>query len=73
MIADRPPEVEVERAFQLFVQPGNDKIGIDDLQRVAAELGENLSPEELHAMIDEFDMDGDGYITKDDFMSICMG
>ena len=31
-----------------------------NLRRVARELGENMSEEELRAMIDEFDTDGDG-------------
>ena len=31
---------------------------------------ENLSDSELKAIMDEFDTDGDGYITKDDFMKI---
>jgi Ca2+-binding EF-hand superfamily protein len=36
------------------------------LRRVARELGENLSDDELQAMIDEFDKDQDGY-SKDLF------
>ena len=40
------------------------------MKRVARELGENLSEEELQAMIDEFDRDQDGMISKDEFMYI---
>lgn len=36
------------------------KISLRKLKRVAKELGEALSDEELQAMIDEFDRDGDG-------------
>jgi centrin-3 len=67
-IADRDPLEEIGRAFELFAGVGSGgrqdgrepKIGIDDLRRVAKELGENLEEEELQAMIDEFDIDNDG-------------
>ena len=41
-----------------------------NMRRVARELGENLSEEELQAMIDEFDRDQDGEISSDEFMYI---
>jgi centrin-3 len=34
------------------------------LRKVARELGENLTEEELEAMIEEFDRDGDGQISE---------
>ena len=37
------------------------KISIKNLKKISRELGENLSDEELQAMIDEFDKDQDGY------------
>ncbi len=39
-------------------------------QRVAEELGENLTDEELQEMIDEADRDGDGEVNEDDFLRI---
>ena len=33
---------------------------VRNLRRVARELGETMSEEEIRAMIDEFDTDGDG-------------
>lgn len=66
-ILDRNPLEEISRAFDLFagvaggIGDGQDaKIAIDDLRRVAKELGETLEEEELRAMIDEFDIDNDG-------------
>lgn len=40
------------------------------MRRVARELGETLSEEELQAMIDEFDRDQDGEISLDEFVYI---
>ncbi|ETW61092.1 hypothetical protein PFMC_02960 [Plasmodium falciparum CAMP/Malaysia] len=40
------------------------------LRRVSRELGENLSDDELQAMIDEFDKDMDGEISQEEFLSI---
>jgi len=40
------------------------------MRRIARELGENLSEEELQAMIDEFDRDNDGEINEDEFLYI---
>ena len=41
-----------------------------NLKKAVKEINENLSDSELKAIMDEFDTDGDGYITKDDFMKI---
>ena len=35
------------------------------------ELGETLTDEELRAMIEEFDLDGDGEINENEFIAIC--
>lgn len=67
-ILERDPLEEILRAFDLFagVASGSaadgqePKIAIDDLRRVAKELGETLEEEELRAMIEEFDIDNDG-------------
>ena len=48
-------------------------INLDDLRRVARELGEGLEEDELLAMIEEFDLEGKGGVGKDEFVSICMG
>uniref|UniRef100_A0A146MF94 Centrin-3 n=1 Tax=Lygus hesperus TaxID=30085 RepID=A0A146MF94_LYGHE len=60
--AQRDPRQEMIKAFQLFDENNTGKISLRSLRRVARELGENMSDEELQAMIDEFDTDQDGEI-----------
>jgi centrin-3 len=71
-ILARDPREEILRAFDLFDEGGKGKIDLADLRRVARELGEGLGEEELAAMIDEFDLDGDGAIDRDEFVGICL-
>lgn len=73
LIAERDPRDEILRAFSLFDVDNKGMICLDDLRRVARELGEGLEEEELAAMIEEFDLDGKGGVARDEFVSICMG
>lgn len=72
-IAARDPKEEILRAFELFDEGGKGTISLADLRRVARELGEGLQEEELAAMIEEFDLDGDGAISQEEFLNICLG
>ena len=66
-ITARDPLEEIVRAFSLFagtpaqtLNGGEElRISVEDLRRVAKELGENLEEEEIQAMIREFDLDND--------------
>ncbi|KAF2434590.1 EF-hand [Tothia fuscella] len=71
-IATRDPREEILRAFELFDSDGKGGITVDDLRRVARELNEGLQEEELVAMIEEFDLDGDGLIGREEFVGICL-
>lgn len=72
-ILDRDPKEEVLKAFKLFDDDESGKISLRNLRRVARELGENVTDEELRSMIDEFDADGDGEINQEEFLSIMTG
>ncbi|KAH6633387.1 hypothetical protein C7974DRAFT_170471 [Boeremia exigua] len=72
-ILARNPEDEILRAFELFDEGGKGRITLQDLQRVARELGETLGNDELVAMIEEFDLDGDNAISREEFVGICLG
>lgn len=73
MILERNPQEELAKAFKLFDDDDSGKISLRNLRRVARELGETMTDDELRAMIDEFDTDGDGEIHLDDFVSIMTG
>ena len=72
-ILERDPREEIIRAFELFDEGGKGYIDLEDLRRVARELGETgLEEEELRAMIEEFDLEGVGGVTREGFVSICL-
>ncbi|UKJ87752.2 centrin 3 [Theileria orientalis] len=68
--SERDPMDEINRAFALFDEDNKGNIVFKDLKRVSMELGHDLSDEDLRAMIEEFDNDRDGAISKEDFISI---
>eukprot|EP00919_Chromeraceae_sp_WS-2016_P007807 GHVR01018437.1.p1 GENE.GHVR01018437.1~~GHVR01018437.1.p1 ORF type:complete len:168 (-),score=55.64 GHVR01018437.1:225-728(-) len=69
-MSERDPKEEILKAFRLFDDDETGKITFKNLKRVAKELGENMTDEELQEMIDEADRDGDGEINEDEFMRI---
>ena len=69
-VAARDPLEELRKAFRLFDDDETGKISFANLKRVARELGEALSDEELQEMIDEADRNGDGEVDVDEFLRI---
>lgn len=69
-MAEKDSKEEIMKAFRLFDDDETGKISFKNLQRVAKELGENLTDEELQEMIDEADRDGDGEINQEEFLRI---
>jgi Ca2+-binding EF-hand superfamily protein len=52
-----------EKAFELMDGGQKGVIVIEDLQRVAAELGEEFTDDELMEMVDFVDMSGEGLLS----------
>ena len=63
---------EIDKVFKLFDSDGNGQISIENLQRVAKELGEAMTVEELKEMIEHADKAGNGYVSGDDFYRLMM-
>eukprot|EP00386_Alphamonas_edax_P015879 GDKI01048515.1.p1 GENE.GDKI01048515.1~~GDKI01048515.1.p1 ORF type:complete len:181 (+),score=56.69 GDKI01048515.1:67-609(+) len=69
-MADKYSKEEIIKVFKLFDDDDTGKISFRNLKRVAQELGEGLTDEELMEMIEEADRDGDGLISQDEFYRV---
>ncbi|XP_037377758.1 centrin-1 [Talpa occidentalis] len=69
-MAEKDTKEEILKAFRLFDDDETGKISFKNLKRVASELGENLTDEELQEMIDEADRDGDGEVNEEEFLRV---
>ncbi|KAI3947627.1 hypothetical protein MKX01_034292 [Papaver californicum] len=64
---------EVEGVFKRFDANGDGKISSTELSDVLKTLGSETSPEELKEMMDEIDIDGDGFIDVKEFADFHRG
>ncbi|KAG7188921.1 hypothetical protein KM043_008522 [Ampulex compressa] len=69
-MSEKDSKEEILKAFHLFDSDDTGKISFKNLKKVAQELGENLTDEELQEMIDEADRDGDGEISQEEFLHV---
>ena len=58
------------RVFALFDSARSGRVSAADIVRVARELGEEMTDEELAEMIEEADRNGDGEVDEEEFMRI---
>ena len=69
-MSDKDTREDIGKVFRLFDDDETGKITFKNLKRVAKELGENMTDEEIQEMIDEADRDGDNEISEEEFMRI---
>ena len=69
-LTNKTPRADIERVFKLFDNDRTGEISLDNLKRVASELGEEVSNEELQEMVQRNDVDKDGAWTLDDFYAV---
>ena len=68
-------EETLREAFKMLDKDGSgciDKDELRDLLRNFSAAGEELSPEDIEAMIVESDVDGDGQVSFDEFAKVMM-
>ncbi|NWS47502.1 CETN2 protein, partial [Probosciger aterrimus] len=71
-MVEKDSKEEILKVFKLFDDDETGKISFKNLKRVAKELGENLTDEELQVCLNGnyLDGDGDGQVNEQEFLSI---
>ena len=69
-MSDKDTRDDINKVFRLFDDDKTGFISIKNIRRVAKELGETMTDEELMEMIERADSDGDGQVTPEDFYNI---
>ncbi|KAI1327432.1 hypothetical protein F5Y16DRAFT_196928 [Xylariaceae sp. FL0255] len=69
-IASRDPREELLKTFGLFDKGKKGIITIDDLRGVVKELNEDVPENEIRSMIEQFDVEGKGGVSREEFVGI---
>mmetsp|Transcript_66983 Transcript_66983/g.187026 ORF Transcript_66983/g.187026 Transcript_66983/m.187026 type:complete len:168 (-) Transcript_66983:35-538(-) len=69
-MGERDTREDVSKVFRLFDDDRTGTINIRNLQRIARELGESCTIEDLEEMIARADSNGDGQVTVEDFYAL---
>lgn len=68
-LGDKETRRGIEKIFELFDEDGTGSINLNNLRRVAKELGETMSVDELNEMLERAASNG-SEITREDFYTI---
>ena len=69
-VSNQSSREAIDKVFPLYDDEKTGYLSVKNLRRVAQELGENISEEELQEMIDRADCDRDGLVSADEFYTI---
>ncbi len=69
-VNDKDSRANVNKIFALFDDERTGFISIKNLRRIAQELNETVSEEELQELINRADTDHDGLVSEDEFYTI---
>lgn len=69
-LGDKESREGIQKIFNLFDDDRTGTITLKNLKRVARELGETMSEDELREMLERADSNGDGEISFEDFYAI---
>jgi centrin-1 len=69
-MSDKDTRDDINKVFRLFDDDKSGTITIKNLRRVAKELGETMTDEELMEMVERADSNADGAVTPEDFYNI---
>ena len=69
-LAGSDTKEDIQKIFELFDDDKTGYISLQNLKRVAIELGENMDDAELLEMIERADSDKDGQISSEEFYTI---
>ena len=66
-------EEEIREAFNVFDKDSNGFISATELRQMMDSLGEKLTEEEVEEMVRVADMDGDGQVNYEEFVTLMTG
>ena len=69
-ISERNTKDDLKRVFNLFDEERQGYISVDNLKKVAKELGEDIPDEELNEIVERADLDGDKKLGFEDFYNV---
>jgi Ca2+-binding EF-hand superfamily protein len=69
-LSDKESRVEVDKVFQAFDINRAGRFTTLELKKVAQELGEDLTDDEIQHIFTKADLDDDGFVTGDDFYNV---
>lgn len=63
---------EIMQGFKMFDYESTGKISMEDLKQSARDAGVKFSKQELQEMMEEADLNGDGFVDKEEFIKIML-